>query len=364
MTLSIVKFRGIAKELERRIEDQIYCPGALLPSETELIGEFGVSRITIRQAVELLAADGLVKKERGRGTTVLEPRKAESRLRKGSTFGTALRSDMLQRFPRFIAMLDGVSETLSGWDTYLNIYPMSRTLDQVEFMRRLVGSNTLDGLFLWSMGEFTGRIVADLMRLEFPLVFLNLHRGTDNGMNLPFQVDLRLGDAIATLLDRLAGGPITGITVIGINPVAVRDVRGCFVNMDPGKRFAIQQEVFPLTGAIAALKQYMKKTRGIPENLTVIADGSMLHFFSALYDELGFVPGEMPVLYFDDAPLVPEELKSRFTAILHPFAEFGRRAGQLMSRAVDSRGKADAAPVRLALSGALEDHHSIPWRRA
>ncbi|MGN0871213.1 MAG: GntR family transcriptional regulator [Victivallales bacterium] len=364
MTLTGTKFRDIAKELERRIEDGTYCTGQLLPSESALIREFGVSRITIRQAVKLLAADGLVKKERGHGTTILEPHKTESRLRKGATFGTALRSDMLQRFPRFITVLDGVSETLSGWDAYLNIYPMSRTLDQAEFIRRLVGSNTIDGLFLWMMGTYTERVVADLQRLDFPFVFLNLQRGNNSEINLPSQIDLRLGDAVGSLLDRLAGGPITEIIVIGTNPVSTRDVCECFVNMNHPKRFAIRQEVFPLSNVIASLKQYMEEMHIDSRKLTVIADGSMLHFFSALYDELGFKIGEIPVLYFDDAPLVLPELKNRFTAILHPFTEFGRRAGQLMTRAIENRGKADVAPVRLALSGTLDDHHSIPWRKS
>ncbi|MGB6009503.1 GntR family transcriptional regulator [Castellaniella sp.] len=48
--------------------------GRLFPSENECIRMFGVSRPTVRQAITELMAQGLVRKERGRGTFICEPR--------------------------------------------------------------------------------------------------------------------------------------------------------------------------------------------------------------------------------------------------------------------------------------------------
>lgn len=47
--------------------------GERLPSETALCEEFGVSRITLRHAVDGLVQDGLLVREHGRGTFVTEP---------------------------------------------------------------------------------------------------------------------------------------------------------------------------------------------------------------------------------------------------------------------------------------------------
>lgn len=47
--------------------------GDRLPSETELCDEFGVSRITLRHAVDGLVQDGRLAREHGRGTFVTEP---------------------------------------------------------------------------------------------------------------------------------------------------------------------------------------------------------------------------------------------------------------------------------------------------
>lgn len=62
------RFRLVADELRRRILAGAIPPGSLLPSETALITEFGVSRGTVREALALLRAEGLVVTEHGRGT--------------------------------------------------------------------------------------------------------------------------------------------------------------------------------------------------------------------------------------------------------------------------------------------------------
>ena len=59
--------------LKRQIINQEYPVGSTIPSEAELEALFQVSRMTIRQAVNELVNEGLLRKERGRGkgTTVL-----------------------------------------------------------------------------------------------------------------------------------------------------------------------------------------------------------------------------------------------------------------------------------------------------
>jgi len=49
-----------------------YQPGDLLPSESEIERKYGVSRITVRKAIEELSREDIVVKKQGKGTFVLE----------------------------------------------------------------------------------------------------------------------------------------------------------------------------------------------------------------------------------------------------------------------------------------------------
>ncbi|WP_181703902.1 FadR/GntR family transcriptional regulator [Chthonobacter albigriseus] len=62
----------VIEHLKGRIASGALGPGAKLPTEVELIKEFGVSRTVVREAIAVLAGDGLVKARQGAGVFVLD----------------------------------------------------------------------------------------------------------------------------------------------------------------------------------------------------------------------------------------------------------------------------------------------------
>lgn len=54
-------------------------PGDLIPAESELVAAYGVSRITVRAALDQLVHDGLIDRQRGRGSFVKAPAVPDSR---------------------------------------------------------------------------------------------------------------------------------------------------------------------------------------------------------------------------------------------------------------------------------------------
>jgi len=62
----------VAQTIRTRIEAGIYAPGYILPPAHQIAAEFGVSSITIQKAMDLLAREGFVVRQRGVGTTVVE----------------------------------------------------------------------------------------------------------------------------------------------------------------------------------------------------------------------------------------------------------------------------------------------------
>lgn len=70
-------FRQVAADLRQKISAGSYAPGEQLPSERELVEHYGVSRPTVRDAVDILRSEGLVTSEHGRGVFVRPPASIE-----------------------------------------------------------------------------------------------------------------------------------------------------------------------------------------------------------------------------------------------------------------------------------------------
>lgn len=64
------KYAQIVQALRRRIAEGTYPPGSLLPSETQLVREFGVSRPTVVRALQAMQLRGEIEREHGRGSYV------------------------------------------------------------------------------------------------------------------------------------------------------------------------------------------------------------------------------------------------------------------------------------------------------
>ena len=67
-------YAQLEKILLKRITSGEFLPGDMIPSEIELGSEYGISRITVRKAIEGLVTEGLLTKKRGRGTIVNAPK--------------------------------------------------------------------------------------------------------------------------------------------------------------------------------------------------------------------------------------------------------------------------------------------------
>lgn len=71
--LDIPLYRQVSAALEARVRAGELAPGDALPKEGALAQEFGVNRLTVRQALGELAQRGLIRTVHGRGSFVAEP---------------------------------------------------------------------------------------------------------------------------------------------------------------------------------------------------------------------------------------------------------------------------------------------------
>lgn len=72
----MTRYRGIAADLAAKIRAGEYAPGEALPAQRELSVSYGVTLMTLRQALRELSDDGLIVQQPGRGTFVSPPHQA------------------------------------------------------------------------------------------------------------------------------------------------------------------------------------------------------------------------------------------------------------------------------------------------
>ena len=119
-------YQQLERILRKRILSGKIPPSGPFPTDYQLCREFNVSRITVRQALKILADDGLIKREQGRGTFVTDRRPAKffyemsSSLEESVGFREAYRIELTAK--RLVKADSQIAEDLrieKGEDVYL-----------------------------------------------------------------------------------------------------------------------------------------------------------------------------------------------------------------------------------------------------
>lgn len=172
---------AVAASLERRILEGSLKPGDRLPPERELAAEFGVSRPSLREAIQKLASKGMVQSRQGGGTYVTD--------RLESTFFDPWR-DMMGAHPNlredlleFRRMLEGqAAEWAAERATEVDLARLAQTfaaLDAAFDAGDLETRAAADIDFHQAIGEAThnaliGHLSAALLRMMQDNIRLNL----------------------------------------------------------------------------------------------------------------------------------------------------------------------------------------------
>ena len=124
------------KEIVRsRILDGSYQPHQQMPSETEMMAAFEVSRITVRQALSDLQNEGLIFRIHGKGTFVSKP-KAFQDLGRLQGFGEAMRRMGYETFARVLSIKTVTPSTQVAEKLQLAKRAKVTELQRVRFLNR------------------------------------------------------------------------------------------------------------------------------------------------------------------------------------------------------------------------------------
>ena len=229
--LENIKFRKIEQLLLRELMGPAYKVSDKLESETALARKFNVSKVTIRSALKRLEDDSIILCEHGKRRVLLRKPTETARIRSGMSFGFFMRGEYLTTSNDLLGVSRGLAEGLRAWKADLLILPMSGKLSELEFVKRVVGRNMVDGLFVTSMEEGPA-IVEYLQGVDFPCVSFNNMENSPRYDGVPY-VGLREIDA----LNSFARG-FREIHVVGC---AAPSLDRTMLLLDPGLPLEIHQ---------------------------------------------------------------------------------------------------------------------------
>jgi GntR family transcriptional regulator len=96
-------YAHVRETLRDRILDGTYPPHERLPSESQLMRNFSVSRITVRQALRDLSSEGLIFSSQGKGSFVSKP-KAVQNVKRLEGFGEAMSAQGYEATARVLSL--------------------------------------------------------------------------------------------------------------------------------------------------------------------------------------------------------------------------------------------------------------------
>ncbi|MFC3804314.1 GntR family transcriptional regulator [Cohnella sp. GCM10012308] len=149
-------------------------PGDQIPTESELVLQHGVSRITIKSALKMLVEDGLIYRIAGKGTFVSDPDSSEplpidlNAPYKKVGFLSPLANDEFS-----MKLLLGVQEACKEQNLILIVRSASTQFEEQEGIRFLRAAG-VDGLLIFPVdGEAYSEAVLNLKTEGFPFVLID-----------------------------------------------------------------------------------------------------------------------------------------------------------------------------------------------
>jgi len=169
----------IYQALKKRIKGGEWSFGAMLPSEHELSDVYGISRGTLRQVLAKLEDEGLVRRERGRGTFMAWPDVRNSD--RGLNHHTISFIVPYVRDSFVSSILLGL-ESIARVNGYAVIFQhVENDIDKQELALRKAVQQGVSGIVLYPVNsDFTSPIFSELIQKNYPLVLVDRYiRGLD-----------------------------------------------------------------------------------------------------------------------------------------------------------------------------------------
>lgn len=325
-----MKGTKLMEDLKGQILSGALKPGEKLPSENVLSKEYGISRQTVRKALELLHNEGFVYAEHGRGTFCSDMVKQE-----GATGNVAVVMTYLSDYI-FPYVIKGIDEILEPQD-YSILLKSTHNSRQIEAkcLEEIVKKN-IDGLIIEpSKSQIACRnqqLFELLERYHVPFVFI---QGIYHGMeDKPYVLlnDKKGGYLITKHLIETGHKQIMGIFKADDMQGQERHKGYVAALQEAGILYDPARVIWFHTEDRQTLPYEMMRQMVHKETFDAVVsynDKVAMEVIQALEDENLHVPTDVSVTGFDDS-VFGRNFKVPLTTIRHPQDKLGEEAAELL----------------------------------
>ena len=177
-TSPIPLYYQLAEEIERQITEGLIEDQGNVLSESRLVSEYGVSRITVRGGLEILHNKGLIKKVQGKGTFI-QPNGNNKNKVKTSTIGVVVP----EATGFFSKIITGIENTLKKFDYHI-ILSLTGNDEKKEnaYINKLVNKYNINGFLVCPANRHLAAKYFNMLNLRkisfvlFPVINLSRAR--------------------------------------------------------------------------------------------------------------------------------------------------------------------------------------------
>lgn len=157
--------------LQERIRSDEFKTGDALPSERQLVRDYGVSRITVIKALDLLDNDGLIDRQQGRGSFVLDIQdEQEGETCERIAFCIPTFADSY-----ITSVLIGATRVAMQHGIQLQIIGVDKEEKEAGYIRKAVRDGA-NGVILFPRARYPdSHLYEEILQTRYPLVLLDRH---------------------------------------------------------------------------------------------------------------------------------------------------------------------------------------------
>ena len=343
-------YKTIYENIKARILTGELAENSRLPTEAELMTQYGVSRITAKRALDELQNDGLIRRQRGSGSYVNAPQTGgDDRSRR--RIGLLLPSPAWDTISH-MGILQGATDYALRHNGRLVLFHSNRSEQAEQQLLMQAWTDGCDGVLYYPGPVETGRdILLRMAAYRYPVVMLDK---TMDGVPVSTVVSDNAGGARALgdhLLGRgcrhilyLSSGPDLGATIgdrylglcravaaAGLPADTVRtvglfaDKQDLFANVENYDEVAIRRLTDRLPGWLAeGVDAIFALNDNLAAQITVAAKAAGLS-----------IPGDFALAGFDDATYAPYTAPP-LTTVRQDFYAMGHRAARQVLRQIEN----------------------------